>query len=92
MTSLDKQLFYEYYWLAEGILFNVCRDAKNSDRGDLHRAIYSPYCANFSTHYADSGPKGLFTLISDIYADLLGISMLEKSNMVDGINIRVIDC
>ena len=38
------------------------------------------------------GRKGLFTLISDIYADLLGISMLEKSNMVDGINIRVIDC
>ena len=71
--SAHKYHEYEYHWSAEGILFNVRRDAKNSDRGDLHRAIYSPYCANFSTH---CGRIGLFTLISVIFADLLGISML----------------
>ena len=35
--------------------------------------FFPPYCANFSTH---CGRIGLFTLISVIFADLLGISML----------------
>ena len=74
--SAHKYHEYEYDWSAQGILFNVCRDAKNSDVGDLHCAIFPHTVLIFQHTVLIQGRKGLFTLISVIYADLLGILML----------------
>ena len=61
--SAHKYHEYEYHWSAEGILFNVCRDAKNSDRGDLHRVIFFHIVLIFPHTVLIQGRKGLFTLI-----------------------------
>ena len=72
--SAHKYHEYEYHWSAEGILFNVEHRCEKTVIMVIFIVLFfPPYCANFSTH---CGRKGLFTLISVIFAYLLGISML----------------